>query len=150
MSFYCHSWRTIYIRKWIKRHMIKFTHGAFKGPRMLKLPLPPTLFSRMELCLTLCGNLFPLIISRKDSWSLSPSSWHKSSSNLWNFLIRVAGRPLNSLRMGAGCQEDQALIRSWELSVPSPNLWGWMRGWRRHWPPMANNLRNHVYEMKHP
>ena len=50
----------------------------------------------------------------------------------WNFLGHqrvicsneaTLGGILNSFRMGAGHQKDQALIRSLELAVPFPIIW---------------------------
>ena len=151
MTFYCHSWRTI-------------TLESESRPTWLSL-----LMARSKV-LECWGSLFHPFCKDEDGVAFDfvwkpvppyhiperylvfvPSSWHRAPKTCGNsWVIKVIGRPLDSLRMEAGCQEDHALIRSLELSVPLPNLWGWVKSWRLRWSPMANNLTNHIYVMKPP
>lgn len=84
-------------------------------------------------------------------WSVSPVPGISALKFPRNFLSdkskegeRVSTKPLSTtveltveemtsgkpLRMEAGCQENQLLIRGLELSIPPLDLWGQERDWR--------------------
>ena len=94
---------------------------------------------------------FFTIWANREAFNLPSCAWHRAPKS-WEFPIMSSVKASwGNLRLGAGCQGTNQVMRGLKLSVPTLSpLWGGWRRWRLNQLSVANDLIIYGYVKKPP